>query len=138
MIIDNIYFINDGGNYSNLYNFKNITEKIELLVFFTSCGLRDLSTIDYNKTFINKIIPLFENCYGKLEDDNIYRFYDNTISAFFEYSYNNQTNNNIGKCGYKTEEDLYNFCNDFLNSYRGWSESSAYLFYIFFNDYSVI
>ena len=130
----NIDFISDGGNYFNLYNLKNISEKIKLLIYFRSCGLRDLSTIDYNETFINKIIPLFENCFGKLEDDNIYRFCDNTISAFFEYSYNNQTNNGIGKCGYKTAEDLYKFCNDFLNSYRGWSESSAYVFYIFFND----
>ena len=130
----NIDYIIDGANDFNLYNFKNISEKIKILIYLRSCGLRDLNAIDYNETFIKTIIPLFNNCFGKLEDDNVYRFCDNTISAFFEYSYNNQKNNSIGKCGYKTAEKLYNFCNDFLNSYRGWSESSAYVFYIFFKD----
>ena len=129
-----INYINwkDINNNFNLYTLK-IEHLKKLKKYFNSCKLRKLKMIYNIETFKRKIIPLFKKCYGKLKTKNLWDFCDNTISSFFEYSYNKK-NNNIGKCGYKTAKILYNFCINYYNSFRDWNEKAAYMFYYFFSD----
>ena len=131
-----INFINiRHGNGMKLY-YSNNTEFQKMKSLFKSCQLRKLTmnSEDFIKKFKDKVLPIFEKCYEKLDNDNIQKFCENTISAFFEYKYNNQKNNKIGKCGFETAKIFYDFCINYYDSERNWSERWAYLFYLFFKD----
>lgn len=115
--------------------YLNMTEIKIMQNYFQSCKLRKLSKKkNYRKYFKNKILPIFKHCYKDIKVEKIILFCDNTFSAFFEYKYNMQKKNNIGKCGYKTAKTFYNYCIEYLDSKRGWNEISAYTFIIFFKN----
>ena len=118
-----------------LYSFNN-TETEEMFNYFKSCNLREVSHKEKLKEKLNNnIISLFKKCYGKL--GNIHKkqsFCDSTISAFYQYKYNNMKSNKIGKCGSELATIFYNFCVDFYNSLKKWNEKRAYLMYAFFNN----
>ena len=103
--------------------------------YFQLCKLRKLNKKkNYKIYFKNKILPLFKTCYKNRKVEKIGLFCDNTFSAFFEYKFNKQKNNYIGKCGYKTAKIFYDYCIEYLDSKRGWNEISAYILNIFFKN----
>ena len=130
----NIDIVNVSKNFIKLY-FLNMSEINKMENIFQSCELRKLSVKKkFTKKYFNKkIVPVFNRCYKDIKIEKIHLFCDNTISAFFEYKYNNQTDNKIGKCGYQTAKYFYDYCIEFYDSKRGWNETRAYIFNIFFN-----
>ena len=123
---------NGYGRTFNLYSL-NETDRLKMIKYFNSCKKRELKGFNYIETFKSKYIPLFQKCYGKLKIYNLWLFCDNTISSFFEYSYNKK-NNSIGKCGFSTAKAFYDFCINYYDSNKSWSERNAYIFYAFFNN----
>ena len=103
-----------------------------------SCTLRKLEEKknkkkNFQQYFKSKIIPVFKRCYGNLNYLKKVDFCDNTISAFFDYTYNNNTNNKIGKCGYKTAKFFYDYCIEMYDDIlRGLSDWKAFTFVSFF------
>ena len=121
-----------GGKSLKVYDLNN-TEIQIMNELFNSCHRRKLAnTPNYHKIFKETILPIFEKCYGKLNKEDHRKFCDNTISAFFEYHYNNKKDNKIGKCGFKTAKIFYDYCINRYDSMRSWNEKSAYFFYNFF------
>ena len=117
----------------NLYSF-NDTEIDNILDYYKSCSLRKLD-IGKNKKdyFKNHIIPIYEKCFGKFNETQKKKgFCDNTISAFFQYQYNNRKNNLIVKCGYKTAKLFYDYCVEKFDSMRYKNEKTSYIMFVFF------
>ena len=116
-----------------LYSF-NDTEIDNILEYYESCSLRELTADNYTLAYFHDhILPIYEKCFGKY--DKIQRqkgFCDGTISAFFQYKYNKQKNL-ITKCGVKTAELFYDFCVGFLDSFRFQNEKTSYIMYVFFS-----
>ena len=63
---------------------------------------------------------------------NLYDFCDSVYTAYFEYTYNNDINNKIGKCGNEIPKKLHDFCYECYNTFRGWDEYAAYIFYMLY------
>ena len=126
----NIEFISIPKNHIKLY-YLNMSEINKMENIFQSCKLRKLST-NLKQYFKEKVLPEYKKCYQNGNIEKKHLFCDNTICAFFEYKYNNETNNKIGKCGYKTAKLFYDYCIEDFDSKRGWSEYGAYIFIIFF------
>ena len=120
-----------------LYNI-NIKDNIDIFTFHkTSCNNQrklNQEEIDekYSNEFYTNILPLFEKCYGKYKLNTLMTFCDQEISAYYEYYYESKKKNNIGKCDTKSINKINNFCVNYLDSLRGWSEINAYHFYTFF------
>ena len=83
---------------------------------------------------INDIFPILAECFGYEKVPNVDAFCDSVIASYFEYTYNNQTNNKIGKCGKESAEKMYQFCVETFDTYRGWDEKAAYMFYNLFKN----
>ena len=131
-IIDrkNFHIISNGMNFSNLFHLNN--KEHELMdKYFNFCKKRKLSE-DYNQIFKKDIFPILQNYYGIFNSPNLDDFCDSVFTAYSEYIYNNDTNNKIGKCGITNAKKMYNFCYNLYNTFRGWDEYSAYMFYMLF------
>lgn len=120
-----------------LYNI-NIKNNTDIYTYHkTSCeNLRKLTPEEDEIKYINKyktnILPIFETCYGKFKPKKLILFCDDVISAYFEYMYESKKTNNIGKCNINIINKINNFCIDYFDSIRDWSEINAYYFYTFF------
>jgi hypothetical protein len=78
-----------------------------------------------------------------ISDSGINRFCDSMISHYFEYIYDNETNNIISRCSSENIKKFYDFCIEYYDSFRGFNEYNAYILYklfqhIFKNMYNAI
>ena len=138
----NIKIVSIIKNVMNLYIF-NKSEVQKVYNSMAYCNrLRKLSAktnknkkeVDIKNHFRNIIVPEFKRCYNHTNFGQKGDFCESIISAYFDYQYNNQTKNSIGKCGNKTAKLFYDYCVKLYDSYRGWNEKEAYIFVIFFKS----
>ena len=127
---NNIHIANLRNNLWNLF-LLNEEEIKEAEKYKNYCKKRNLD-IDYKQIFSTEIFPLLKNCYGVQNTPNLYGFCDYVYAAYFEYTYGNDTNNKIGKCGRENATKIHDFCYNWYNTFRGWDEYFAYMFYILF------
>ena len=133
--IDRKYFniVNSGLNYMNLFHL-NKKEQEEMNNYYNSCNKKRLLNQDFLQYFKSDIFSILGNCFNITKTPNLNGFCDSVISSYFEYAYNNDINNNIGKCGSENAIKMFEFCFDWYNSFRGWEEYGAYMFYMLFRN----
>ena len=125
--------INAGLTTFNLYSLNDEIRK-EMKKYEKFCDKRKLNDIDYRKKFKVEIAPILKDCFNIKLTISLHLFCDDTFSAYYEYAYGNDINNKIGKCGKEKAKRLYEFCYDWYNSFRGWDEYNAYMFYSFYQS----
>ena len=95
--------IKNGWKFWELFQL-NQTQRNKSDKYFEYCDnidqKRHLSNID-------NIFPILKICFGLNKAPNIAHFCDSAFAAYFEYTYNNQTNNKIGKCQYFMHDGLF-------------------------------
>ena len=123
--------IRSGLNSFNMYTLNNEIRE-EMKKYEKFCDKRRLDDNFYRKKFKDEINPILKECYNTKFTISLHVFCDNTISSYYQYTYENDTENKIGKCGKETANKIYQFCYDWYNSFRGWNEYEAYMFYIFY------
>ncbi len=128
----NIHIIQNGMNYWNLFQL-NDSEHKELSRYFQYCNKKRFLP-DYGNILKNDIFPFLKECYGKSVVPNPGHFCDAVFAAYFEYTYGNDTKNQIGKCGKDKADKMNKYCFDFYNTFRGWNENAAYMFYMLFQN----
>ena len=133
-VIDQSYLdiIKGGLNYWNLFQLNN-SEHEEIDKYFNYCN-RKRRLPNYNEILKNEIFPILKNCYGAQHIPNVGGFCDSVFTAYFEYTYNNDTQNKIGKCGKDNAEKMHQYCFDYFNTFRGWDEKAAYMFNFLFKN----
>ena len=120
------HIIRGGSNFWNLYHFSE-EEKREMNEYAASCKRRNL--VDYWQLFVNDIFPILKNTFNYTTYPNLGGFCDSVFTAYFEYEYGNHTENRIGLCGRENATKLHDFCFNWFNTWRGWNEYAAYMFY---------
>ena len=120
------HIIPGGSNFWNLYHFSE-EEKKEMNEYAASCKRRNL--VDYWQLFVNEIFPILKNTFNYTTYPNLGGFCDSVFTAYFEYEYGNHTENRIGLCGRENATKLHDFCFNWFNTWRGWNEYAAYMFY---------
>ena len=133
-IIDrsNVDIIKNGNDYWNLFQL-NYTERQEVDKYFDYCN-RKRKLPDYSSILRDEIFPILKECYGAQNLPNIGIFCDSVFTAYFEYTYNNDTDNLIGKCGKDKAEKMHQYCYGYFNTFRNWYEKAAYMFNILFQN----
>ena len=121
--------INAGHNFWNLFQL-NDTEHQELDKYLNYCNNKKRRRLPN----INQIFPILKECFGKNKAPNPAVFCDNVFSAYHDYAYGNDSENNIGKCGREKADKMFEFCINHSNGGRGWDEKAAYMFYILFQN----
>ena len=121
--------INAGHNFWNLFQL-NDTEHQELDKYLNYCNNKKRRRLPN----INQIFPILKECFGKDRAPNPAVFCDNVFSAYHDYAYGNDSENNIGKCGREKADKMFEFCINHSNGGRGWDEKAAYMFYILFQN----
>lgn len=129
----NIFIMNGGGFSINLFLLDQ-KERIEMKKYFESCPKRKLAK-NYIDIYNREIFPNIKRCHlmENISDSGINLFCDSIISYYFEYIYNNKTNNIISRCSSENIKQFYDFCVEYLDSFRGFSEYKAYIFYNLFH-----
>ena len=125
---EDFIIVKNGMNFWNLYHLSK-DEKIEMDKYSNYCSKRNLDEIDYRKIFKAEISPILRECYGTIFTFSLHIFCDSVFTSYFEYIYGNDTTNRIGKCGKENAQKFYDFCFNWYNSFRGWDEYGAYMFY---------
>ena len=95
---NNFQIVQNGINFWNLFHLNN-TEHQETDKYFKFCKNKRKLGPNYGQIFNTDIFPILQNCYNMSKSPNLYDFCDSVYTAYFEYTYNNDTNNKIGKCG---------------------------------------
>lgn len=95
--------------------------------FVASCPKR-------REIYHNEIFLSIRKCHQmkNIGDSGMGRFCDSIISHYFEYSYGNETYNIISRCSKENIQKFYYFCVEVYDTYRGWSELGAYMFYMLY------
>ena len=132
---DNIDIIKGGLNFINLYNLDNNQQQDDIQKYKQFCNKIQLRKLyeDYESIFQSDIFPILKSIYSLKRPPTIHSFCDSANSAYFDYTYGNNNDNKISKCGEENIKIIYNFCKNWYNSYRGWDEYGAYIFYKFYN-----
>ena len=126
------HIIKNGVNFWNLFHL-NDKERREMDKYSNYCNKKRRLDINYKEMFYTDIFPILEKCYGiKNKDINLHTYCDSVYTAYFQYTYGNDTNNKIGNCQKENVDKIYNFCFNYYNSFRGWNEYSAYMFYMLY------
>ena len=123
--------VNYGISYWNLYTI-NGTARQELERYFGYCDQKNKNK--RRLPDISEIFPLLQQCYGTRKPPDAGGFCDSVFTAYFEYTYANQTDNKIGKCGKESADKMYNFCVNYFDTFRGWDERAAYMFYTMYQQ----
>ena len=128
----NIIVVRGGGNFMNLFHLDP-KEKEEMNKYVTSCPKRKLGK-NYRDIFYREIFPNIKKCHKmeNITDGGMGFFCDSIFSHYFEYFYGNETNNIIARCSKENIQKFYDFCVELHDSYRGWNELGAYIFYMLF------
>ena len=120
-----------GANFWNLYCIQK-EKRQELDKYRNYCKKRRTLGVDYNQIFSTEIFPILQSCYGTKNTPNLHGFCDSVYTAYFEYIFGNKTDNKIGKCGREKAQKMNDFCYDWFNTFRGWDEYGAYMFYMLY------
>ena len=123
-----LHIIQNGQNFWNLYYLNN-TDRQQLDDYFNYCSKKKRRLGN-----MSEVMPLLQECYGVKEAPDDYTLCDSVFTSYYEYKYANKTDNNIGKCGSDKAEILHDFCVRTYNTYRGWDEKAAYMFYKFYEN----
>ena len=128
----NIVIARGGGYFMNLFHLDP-KEQAEMNKYVASCPKRNLDK-NYGEIYHKEIIPNVKKCdqMENLGDAGLWMFCDTTLSHYFEYSYCNETYNIISRCSKENIQKFYDFCVEYYNSFRGWNELGAYMFYMLF------
>ena len=121
--------VNGGLNFWNVYQINN-KDRETLEKYFKFCrikGKRRLPNID-------EIFPILKECYGVKWAPSVERLCESVFSAYYEYTYDNKTDNKIGKCGKENADKMHDFCVRHYDTLRGWDENGAYMFYMLFQN----
>jgi hypothetical protein len=132
-------FIANSGYPMNLFSL-DIKEQIEMKKYFASCPKRNLAK-NYIDTYNLEIFPNIKHCHlmKNISDSGINRFCDSMISHYFEYIYDNETNNIISRCSSENIKKFYDFCIEYYDSFRGFNEYIMHIYFInYFNIFSKI
>jgi L-rhamnose mutarotase len=111
----------------------DLKEQAEINKYLASCSKRKLAK-NYYDIYHREIFPNIKKCHQmeNITDSGINIFCDSMISHYFEYTYGNETYNIISRCSKENIQKFYDFCIEYCDSVRGWSESGAYIFYMLF------
>ena len=120
----NLHIIPNGLSFWELYQL-NRTERQEREKYFNFCNTNKKRLLPN----INDIMPILKECYGINKAPNVGGFCDSVYTAYFEYVYSNKTENKIGKCGRENADKMHEFCVSTFDTFRGWDEGAAYMFY---------
>jgi hypothetical protein len=128
----NIVIPSAGGYFLNIINL-DLKEQTEINKYLASCLKRKLAK-NYRDIYYREIFPNIKKCHlmEKTTDSGINKFCDSMISHYFEYTYGNETYNIISRCSKENIQKFYDFCVEYCDSFRGWSEPGAYIFYMLF------
>ena len=128
----NIDITTSGGYYMNIIHL-DLKKQNEINKYFTSCSKRKLAK-NFKDIYYREIFPNIKKCHlmENITDSGINIFCDSMISHYFEYTYGNETYNIISRCSKENIQKFYDFCVEYFDSFRGWSESGAYIFYMLF------
>ena len=128
----NIVIARGGGYFMNLFHLDP-KEQAEMNKYVASCPKRNLGK-NYGEIYHKEIIPNVKKCdqMENLGDAGLWMFCDTTLSHYFEYSYGNETYNIISRCSKENIQKFYDFCVEHYDSFRGWNELGAYMFYMLF------
>ena len=128
----NIVIARGGGYFMNLFHLDP-KEQAEMNKYIASCPKRKLDK-NYRDIFYREIFPNIKKCnmMENIIDTGMNMFCDSMFSHYFEYSYGNETYNIITRCSKENIQKFYDFCVEFYDSFRGWNELGAYMFYILF------
>ena len=128
----NIIIARGGEYFMNLFHLDPY-EKAKMDKFVASCPKRKLGK-NYGDIYRSEIFPNIRKCHQmeNIGDSGMGRFCDSMISHYFEYSYGNETYNIISRCSKENIQKFYDFCVEVYDTYRGWSELGAYMFYMLF------
>ena len=119
-----------GPNFWNLYSI-NKEDRQDLDKYSNYCKNKR-SLVDYNQIFKKEIYPILQDCYGIESSPSLHEFCDSVYTAYFEYNFGNNTDNKIGKCGSENATKMNDFCYNWFNTFRGWDEYAAYMFYMLY------
>jgi len=123
-----LHIIKNGIDFWNLYYLNN-TDRQQLDGYFNYCDKKKRRLGN-----MSEVLPLLKECYGVKNAPDDWTLCDSVFTAYYEYKYANKTDNRIGKCGSDKADKLHDFCVRTYNSYRGWNEKAAYMFYKFFEN----
>ena len=121
-----------GGNFMDLFHLDP-NEKAEMNKYITSCPKRKLGK-NYGDIFNREIFPNVRKCYmmENITNGGMGFFCDSIFSHYLDYFYGNETNNIISRCSNESIQKFYDFCVELHDTYRGWNEIGAYMFYMLF------
>ena len=128
----NIFIARGGGYFMNLFHLDP-NEQAEMNKYVGSCKKRNLGK-NFGEIYHKEIFPNVKKCdqMENIGDAGIWMFCDTMISHYFEYSYGNETYNIINRCSKENIQMFYDFCVEYYDSFRGWNELGAYMFYMLF------
>ena len=128
----NIVIARGGGYFMNLF-FLDPKEQAEMNKYVGSCSKRKLGK-NFGDIYYKEILPNVKKCdqMENIRDAGLGSFCDTMISHYFEYTYGNETNNIISRCSKENIQKFYDFCVEFYDTFRGWNELGAYMFYMLF------
>ena len=108
-------------------------EQEEINKYIASCSKRKLGK-DFKDIYYHKIFPNIKKCHlmENITDSGIGIFCDSMIRNYFEYTFGNETYNIIIICSKENIQKFYDFCVELFDSFKGWNELSAYIFYMIF------
>ena len=125
----NIYIVPNGLNFWELYQL-NRTERLEREKYFGFCRNNKKRRLPS----MNDIFPILQECYGATKAPDVGGFCDSVYTAYFQYVYSNETTNKIGKCGREKADKMHEFCVATFDTFRGWDEGGAYMFYSLYQN----
>jgi len=128
----NIFIPRSGIYYMNILDLDPI-ELAEINKYIASCSKRKLSK-NFRDIYNREIFPNIRKCHHmeNITISGMNLFCDSMISHYFEYAYDNETYNIISRCSKENIQKFYNFCVEYYDSFRGWNELMAYIFYMLF------
>ena len=128
----NIIIARGGGHFMNLFHLDP-KEQAEMNKYVANCPKRKLGK-NFGDIYYREILPNIKKCeqMENIVDSGIGIFCDTMISHYFEYYYGNETYNIISRCSKENIQKFYDFCVEFYDSFRGWNELGAYMFYMLF------
>jgi hypothetical protein len=116
----------------DIYNLVSKEQK-EITKYLESCPKRNLAK-NFKDFYNHEIFPSIKECHLKnnISDSGIHKFCDSMISHYYEYTYGNETDNIIRRCGSENIKKFYDFCVEYFDSFRGSNKYESYILYNFF------